>query len=67
MADAGVEALVSRVADQGSLDRKIETLVLGLAERMKATSNDQNVQKLARELRALAPQLIGAIVAKTDA
>ena len=64
MADAGVEALVSRVADQGSLDRKIETLVLGLAERMKATSNDQNVQKLARELRALTPQLVGAIVVK---
>ena len=61
------EALVMSVGHQGTLDRKVEALLAGLAERLKATSNDQNVQALARELRASAPQLVEAIVARTYA
>ena len=66
MAMVDMDALVARVAEQGS-DRKVETLLLGLAEQLKATSNDQNVQKLARELRAAAPKLVEAARAKAEA
>jgi len=55
------DALVSAVAAHDDLDRKAETLLLGLADRIKATSNDQNIQTLARDLRAAAPALAQAL------
>ena len=46
----------------GSSHRSIE----GLAERTVVTSDDQNVQRLARDLRAALPTLVEAIPAKAD-
>ena len=67
MAVSDIEALLTTVAEEGALHQKVEALLCGLAERLKSTSNDQNVQKLSRELRAVAPRLIEAFVAKADA
>ena len=63
MSAAIFDELTSAVSAQGSLDRRVEVLLQGLAERMAMTSNDQNVQKLSRELRAAAPALAAAVLA----
>ena len=62
-----IEVLLTCVASQPGVDKKVVTLVNGLADCLKSTSNDQNVQQLARELRAAAPELIDAMVVKADA
>ena len=51
------ETLATSVAAQDGLDRRLEVLLQGLADRIKASSNDQNVQRLSRELRAAGPVL----------
>lgn len=63
MSAAVFDELTGVLAAQDSLDRKVELLLRGLAERMAMTSNDQNVQKLSRELRAAAPALAAAVLA----
>ena len=45
---------------------RIVTPVEGLAVRMVVTSDDQNMQRLARDLRAMLPTLVEAIPAKAD-
>ena len=65
MAASDLDALAANVAVQADLDRKAATMLLGLAELPKATSNDQNVQKLAREFRAAVPKLIEVFVVKS--
>ncbi len=67
MAAADIEAIVASVAAERDPARKVEALVAELAERIKATSNDQNVQRLARELTAAAPVFASAMVAEADA
>ena len=54
----GVKDAVSREGDPA---RRIEALILALADAIKATSNDQNVQRLSRDLRAAAGDLAGAV------
>lgn len=56
-----LDALLSSVAGESTVERRLQALVLGLAERVKATSNDQNVQKLARELKAGAAQTVAVV------
>ena len=58
------EDLTRMVAGAPSLDASLRRLIEGLAERMAATSNDQNVQTLARDLRAALPALVAAVCAK---
>ncbi len=67
MAAGDIDALVTGVAGQGALDRKVSALLAGLADQLRATSNDQNVQALARELRAATPQIVEAMVAEDGA
>lgn len=52
--------IVDAVAAATTPDAKAQALLERLAARIKATSNDQNVQKLARELTAAAPHLAKA-------
>ena len=61
-----LESLTQTIADAPSLERALDALLDGLAQRIKATSNDQNVQKLAREIRIVAPSLVAAVVAKRE-
>ena len=56
--------LVRRVGEQPDCTSSLTTLVGGLADQIKATSNDQNIQRLARALRAAAPALVATIAAK---
>lgn len=51
----------SRVAAEPDPARRGELLVTALADAIKDTSNDQNVQKLSRALRAAASELAAAI------
>ncbi len=57
------EHLKIRMAGEGDLSRRAEVLILGLSEIVKTASNDQNVQRLSRELRAAAGDLAGAVSA----
>ena len=59
-----LEGLVRRVEAQPDSMAALATLVYGLADQIKATSNDQNVQRLARALHAAAPALTDSITAK---
>ena len=61
------DTLLTTIEGEAGLDAALETLVTGLAERIKATSNDQNVQRLARELRVATPAIVAAVRAKTEA
>ncbi len=62
MSAAVFDDLQARLRDEASLGGRVDLLLAGLAERMAATSNDQNVQKLARELRAASPLLGAALL-----
>ena len=55
-------SLADRVAAQSTLEQSLAVLLEGLAERMAATSNDQNIQKLARALRVEQPALVRQLV-----
>ena len=59
-----LEQLAHKVETRATLEQALETLLDGLAERVKATSNDQNVQRLAREIRIVAPNLVKAVLGK---
>jgi hypothetical protein len=65
-ASTEMAALAARVAAAGDLDRKAEVLLTGLAGAIKGVSNDQNVQRLSRELRAAVPGLVEALRVATD-
>ncbi len=56
-----LEGVKERIAQEGDPSRRIESLILGLADAIKATSNDQNVQRLSRELRAAAGEIAGMV------
>lgn len=58
-----LDELAERIRRKDGRDEKLELLIAGLAEIVKSTSNDQNVQRLARDLRAAAPSLSGALAA----
>jgi hypothetical protein len=62
-----LESLTKAVAAQPDLQRSLSLLVNALADRIKATSNDQNIQNLARELKVVAPTLVEAIAEKAVA
>ena len=62
MSAAVFDDLRASLAAEVSPEARIDTLLAGLAERMAATSNDQNVQKLARELRAAALLIRAALL-----
>lgn len=62
-----IDALTQSIAARESLERALETLLDGLAEQIKATSNDQNIQRLAREIRAATPALVKAVAGKQHA
>lgn len=55
-----IDDLERRVAAERDPARRAEVLVSGLADIVKAASNDQNIQRLARELRAAAAGLAKA-------
>ena len=57
------DSLAESIKNGATLDDRIEALLSGLAERIKATSNDQNVQKLSRELKAAAPAIVRVVAA----
>ncbi len=61
------ESLAQHIEAAASLEQALDALLDGLAQRVKATSNDQNVQKLAREIRFAAPGLVAAVAAKQPA
>ena len=56
-----LESVKERIAREGDAARRVDALILGLAEAIKATSNDQNVQRLSRELRAAAGEIAGLV------
>ncbi len=58
------EALGRSIEAAPSLEAALDTLIEGLAQRIKTTSNDQNVQKLSRELRIAAPGLVAALASR---
>ena len=61
------ENLVRTIEDAKSQEAALDALLEGVAQRIKATSNDQNVQKLSRELRIASPGLVAAVAGKADA
>ena len=58
--------LVNKVAAQTERTASLTTLVSGLADQIKATSNDQNIQRLSRALRAAMPALVESIDTKAE-
>ena len=58
------EPLCRRIAAAPDILRAAEVLLDGLALEVKATSNDQNVQRFARRLRAQASSLAAALASK---
>lgn len=64
---ASLESLTKAIESQPSLERKVEALVAGLAERIKGTSNDQNIQRLAADLRRAVPDLVRALSERAGA
>ena len=58
---SALEEVKERITQEGDPSHRVEALILGLAEAIKATSNDQNVQRLSRELRAAADEIAGMI------
>ena len=61
-----LDTLTRSIAAEPSLEKSLHRLIEGLAERMAATSNDQNVQRLARDLRAALPTLVEAVRAEPE-
>ena len=61
---ASLDSLTQAIATQPDLESSVALLVGALADRIKATSNDQNIQALARDLKSAAPALVSAVVAK---
>ena len=59
-----MENLVETIAAQPSQAQAIEVLLAGLADRLRATSNDQNIQRLAQTLRQEAAAITATIIAK---
>ena len=55
------DSLLTTVSAAATPEARVDALLRELAERIKSTSNDQNVQRLARELRAASPQLAAAL------
>ena len=60
MAASLFDDLARRVAAERSPESRAAVLVSGLADAIKGASNDQNIQRLSRELRAAAPDLARA-------
>jgi hypothetical protein len=56
--------LAAIIAAQPTQDDAIEAFIAAVAERIKATSNDQNVQRLAKALVLESGPLAAAIKAK---
>ena len=61
------ESLARTIEEAASLEAALDALFEGLAQRIKTTSNDQNVQKLSRELRIAAPGLVAALTSRKAA
>ena len=61
------EDLRKRIEDAPNVEAALDALLGGLAQRVKATSNDQNVQKLSREMRIATPGLVAAVVSRKTA
>ena len=61
------EDLRKAVEPAPSTEAALDALLSGLAQRVKATSNDQNVQKLSREMKIAAPGLVAAVIAARHA
>lgn len=59
-----LDTLTRSIESGPTLQARLETLVDGLADRIKATSNDQNIQRLSRDLRSAAAEIVNAIVAE---
>ncbi len=64
---ATLDDLAGRIASQKSIEDSVALLVTELAQRIKGTSNDQNIQKLSRDLKALQPALVRAVAGKATA
>lgn len=60
---SALDTFTASIANEKTLDAKLEKLVHGLADRIKAASNDQNIQKLSRDLRAAVPEIVRAVTA----
>jgi hypothetical protein len=56
--------LPASLAEQPSVEASVDVLVRSLAQRIKAASNDQNIQRLARDLTAAAPAIVRAVAAR---
>ena len=59
--------LMKRIDSEPDVEGAVETLVLGLADRIRATSNDQNIQTLARRLRESAGTIAASVRTKLPA
>jgi hypothetical protein len=64
---SSLDTLAHAVAAEPTLERSLMTLIEGLADRIKATSNDQNSQRLARELRGAGTTFVAAVAGKVPA
>ena len=64
---SAIDQVRRRVAEERDPSRRTEVLVLALADAIKSASNDQNVQRLSRELRAAATDLAAAVAAPIKA
>ncbi len=62
-----IETLTRVVAAQTTLEQSLSALLDGLAERMAATSNDQNIHRLARALRAERHVMVQTILERAGA
>ena len=58
------DALAKRVAAQPDLATGLDVLIEGLSARIKGTSNDQNIQRLARAIHAASPVFAAALSGK---
>lgn len=61
---ASWDELTEAIAAQPRVENAVELLIDDLAARIKATSNDQNIQRLARDLKQQAPALARAFGGK---
>ena len=59
--ESALDVVRSRIAAEPDPTRRVEMLVSALADAIKETSNDQNVQKLVRALRASASEFAATI------
>lgn len=61
------DPLIRDIAAASDLEAAVATLLRGLADRIKATSNDQNIQRLARELQGARPEFVAAVASAARA